>query len=1113
MRGILAVATASALLFGCGDPGSGGLPTGASRESVIVGANAVGEQCSEQVDSQRSASVYCGTWEQPSARIASGGPAGPDAPTALATASIWRTELNNRFTCQAPVQTQLLGPQTSVIMQCTRRIGGWPHVAFVTVLDGNAWYLDGVNAVVPVLPRALGVMTGRSTGVQEASRLAGADALLATRLAAQATKSGDIGEYEHLMAAGTRANLADSPVAAERAFRAALALQEKALGKDNPDTANPLMLVALQLSNQGQYAQADPLFARAEALAHRSADPAAVARLLHYRGLHELNQDHPDRALRFFDQAEAAYSALVPPAMLSGGGGGGPPQRPTTSVPLAELLPDRQLLVDPVLQSALLGIVEVRRNRAIALKEAGRDDAAEASLVSAADLSRANNLLQPIVTSRLYRTQGMLDANRGQIVSATSRLSLSSNSFTRALPGSRSFAITGLLEARERARADGPAAALPICRETLRLLRELLTGAESELLVPCLDAFAAEAQRSSDQAQGLYGEMFEAAQMAQSSITSQQIAQASARLLEGARDPKVAEAIRRQQDATQTLSDLYRQRSDLAASSREQPGARADPAELAKQIADAEAAQAEANSALQAASPGYGQLVQQVVPVRTVLDALRPGEAFVSILLADAEGWAFALRDGRIAVARIDGGTERVAPLVKRIRASVELGSTSRPPPFDVGAAQELYTLVLGRLGAPLNDAGSLTVAPSGPLLSVPFALLLTGPADAQALGQAPWLIRRMPVSHVPAPANFVSLRKIAGTSRASRPWFGFGDFQPIPLALAERSFPTSNCAASARELAGLGRLPFAGRELDAARQLLGGGAADELTGRAYTATAVKQANLANYRTLHFASHALLPSELKCEDQPAIVTSAPPGAKDASGALLTANDVSTLKLDADVVILSACNSGGGGGGATGGESLTGLARAFFFAGARSMLVTHWSVSDQASAFLVADSLQRLTRDRNAGLAEALRQSQLGLMSTAASVAPVLLGGVRADRRRTRLCPPRCHRNALITTSRPAFRQWKVCINRHASQGCSTLVGGGEKPRKSGAESVPLAYRPPCVEREVQPPPISIMDRGWAANPCNRDRGTPRGATPPTPPGIRVRTTAVRRIML
>ena len=75
-----------------------------------------------------------------------------------------------------------------------------------------------------------------------------------------------------------------------------------------------------------------------------------------------------------------------------------------------------------------------------------------------------------------------------------------------------------------------------------------------------------------------------------------------------------------------------------------------------------------------------------------------------------------------------------------------------------------------------------------------------------------------------------------------------------------------------------------------------------------------------------------------------------------------------MQLDADVVILSACNSGGPNG-ETSGESLSGLARAFFYAGARALMVTHWSVNDQATAFLVAGTLKRVGSD-HLGVAEA-----------------------------------------------------------------------------------------------------------------------------------------------
>ena len=98
-------------------------------------------------------------------------------------------------------------------------------------------------------------------------------------------------------------------------------------------------------------------------------------------------------------------------------------------------------------------------------------------------------------------------------------------------------------------------------------------------------------------------------------------------------------------------------------------------------------------------------------------------------------------------------------------------------------------------------------------------------------------------------------------------------------------------------------------------------------------------------------------------------------------ALLTASDVMGMHLDANLVILSACNSGGPGG-KTAGESLSGLARAFFFAGARALMVTHWSVNDQVTAYLIADTLRRMRAEPSLGVAGALRQAQLAMLADA-----------------------------------------------------------------------------------------------------------------------------------
>jgi CHAT domain-containing protein len=550
------------------------------------------------------------------------------------------------------------------------------------------------------------------------------------------------------------------------------------------------------------------------------------------------------------------------------------------------------------------------------------------------------------------------------------------------------LADTYLLRARQLAKGGSTSSALPVCRNAVQSLAALKAGTTPVLMASCLDVYAAEAERQKDQRQTLLAEMFIAAQLAQGGITSQQIAQATARLSENSRDPKVAEAIRHRQDASAKLSDLYRKRDELADAQRQgatiAPTA-ASPADLDKQIADAQTSLADADAALQAASPNYGQLVQQVVLAKDVFAALHPGEAFAAITLSDEDGWVFLLRNETIAVSKVDGGLKEIAELVRRVRAGIEL-TTSGLPQFDVADARKLYQLTLAGVASSLDGVTSLVVAPAGPLLSLPFEVLLTGPAEATNLADAPWLVRKFTLAHVPAPSNFVSLRKVAGGSRATRPWFGFGDFRPVTLAQAEKTFSGAGCTESARLLATLPPLPYARKELDAARALLGADASDELLGPAFTAEAVQKARLKDYRILQFSTHALLPAELRCQSEPAIITSAPANAPNASGALLTASEVVGLDLDADLVVLSACNSGGPGG-TTAGESLSGLARAFFYAGARSLEVTHWSVNDQVAAFLVADTLRRMRESRSLGVAGALRDAQLAMLADAGKGLP------------------------------------------------------------------------------------------------------------------------------
>lgn len=992
LPGAIAALLLLACLAGCARPPASayvsdlGANAGARTAGIGVGKNAAGEACTAQPGSVgptegRAEDIFCGTWQQPSARVQES-PAGD--PAALATSGPWRTALDTRFACQAPTSSTILDHAPALVMQCTRLVGGWPHLAIVATIGKKTYLADGVLPSTPAMERAIGIMAGLLRPGSNETMDSGTEALTARRLAAEAFSSGDVGRYDDLMSAGTRANLAEDFAAAETAFRAALALQQKALGPDNPNTVAPLMHIALQVSDQGRFSEADALFARADRLVNGAADPTAKPRLLHYEALNDINQGRYKQALALLDRAEAGYAALLPPEILDARPV--PPSIPAffrrgAALNLSSVGATQDLLIDPTVQTALMGVVEVRRNRAIALRGLGQTEASVAAMRSARALALANGLTASIIDARLFRTFGTTVAAIGDTGAASSDLAESADAFRMSLPRTRPVAETELLRAGAFARAGEPGAALDLCRSAVALLRSLKAGTRPALLDPCLDVYAATAAKMGKDGQPLLAEMFEAAQLAQGGVTSQQIAQATARLSVNAKDPKVAEAIRKRQDASNALDALYRERDQLV---RAHANAK-DMAGMDKEVADARTALADADAALQAAAPNYGQLVQQVSPAKDVLAALRPGEAFAAIVVSTHGGWTFLLRDGRISVAATGANLPQTTELVQRIRASIE-PTTQTLPVFDTKSAHLLYTDLFGGVANELKGASDLIVVPTGPLLSLPFEVLLTGEASPTALAAAPWLVRQFPISHVPAAANFVALRKIAGGSRATRPWFGFGDFRPVTLAQAEKTFPGSTCADSAKLFAGLPTLPYAKRELEAARALLGASPSDELLGPAFTAAAVEKADLKDYRILHFAAHALLPSDLKCQSEPAIVTSAPAGATSANGALLTASDVVGLNLDADAVILSACNSGGPGG-STAGESLSGLARAFFYAGARALLVTHWSVNDQAAAFLIAETLQNLRQHPEQGMAAALRQAQLGVLAEAGRSLP------------------------------------------------------------------------------------------------------------------------------
>jgi CHAT domain-containing protein len=200
-------------------------------------------------------------------------------------------------------------------------------------------------------------------------------------------------------------------------------------------------------------------------------------------------------------------------------------------------------------------------------------------------------------------------------------------------------------------------------------------------------------------------------------------------------------------------------------------------------------------------------------------------------------------------------------------------------------------------------------------------------------------------------------------------------------VAALDRSLPSFYRGAIADTTA-LGKalppLPETADELREVARLLGAKPEDIKLGEHATVTDVKHERLSDYRIVYFATHALVAGEIEkfvqANVEPALVLSIPAKPSEEDNGLLTASEVAALKLNADFVVLSACNTAAGD--KAGAEALSGLARAFFYAGARSLVVSHWDVDSEATVTLMDGLFAALKANPGLSRAEALRLSML-----------------------------------------------------------------------------------------------------------------------------------------
>jgi CHAT domain-containing protein len=473
---------------------------------------------------------------------------------------------------------------------------------------------------------------------------------------------------------------------------------------------------------------------------------------------------------------------------------------------------------------------------------------------------------------------------------------------------------------------------------------------------------------------------------------------------------RLAELVRRDQDLSAEAETL--DKTLVAAVSKER--SKRDPA--AEQRAKARLAgilteRASLQKTLSAEFSDYAALSNPLpMTVREIQSLLSGDEAMVVFAVTVTDSFVVAITREGFDWKPIGRGSEGLSGLVADFRRGLDVAhasdATGKSSLFNLESANWLYKHLLGPVEMLLKDKRSVLIVPSGALTALPFHLLVTEqppaaiPEKIEGYRDAAWLLKRHAVSVLPSVASLKSLRTFARKDFGVKPMTGFGDplFDPAQAGGDKRN-PTKTAARGVaagaytdfwrgagvdrtRLAAALPQLPDTADELNAVAKDLGVAASDIHLGSDASETTLKRTPLSDYRIVYFATHGLVAGDVKGIAEPSLALSIPAQPSELDDGLLTASEVAQLKLNADWVVLSACNTIAGD--RPGAEALSGLARSFFYAGARALLVTHWSVDSAAATRLTTSTFDRLKVDPKLGRAEALRQAMLGYLNDTSS---------------------------------------------------------------------------------------------------------------------------------
>jgi CHAT domain-containing protein/tetratricopeptide (TPR) repeat protein len=807
---------------------------------------------------------------------------------------------------------------------------------------------------------------------------------------------------------------------AEATHRRTLELREKAQGPEHPDVAVSLMNLAIVFSNEGRAAEAEGLLNRALLIEEKAFGPdhpnvaGALNNLAHAigeLGRHKEAEILHRRSLAIREKSLGPAHPLVADSLYNLVAALAAQDRYDEAEPLAR----RSLAIrESVFGGAHPLVAGSLHSLAFVLDSMKRGSEAEPLLNRALDI-RSSTL------GEMHPDTAISLSNLAYHYTELQDWQAAYDTFGRAT-------AIWVARGREKAGKSQGAAETEVRGDAQYPFRGLIAAAYK------LSESAGE-QRAST----LRSEAFETAQLIGDGHAANAIARMSARIAAGGGD--LSALVRERQDLNEQLLALDR----ALISSISQPAERNPEAE-ASLHAEAPALTKrlkELDGIIAVRFPEYAALISTTpLSIEAVQNLLKPDEALLLFTTSRDFTVVWTITSSVAQWHKAPLGSKLLAEKVRVLRCGLDLaawagrnasecaqrpwpaGSLAFLPedalPFDFAVAYEIYEALFGPVEK-MIEGKELILVPSGPLATIPFHVLLTekpSPGQRDGYARAPWLVKRFATTVLPSVASLKALRQFAKKSRAVRPFIGFGnplldgsktddwDIQRAKQARLRQHCQTLTGTQQAllqtrgrRNLSILtgGKaeipelkiqlpLPETADELCAVANSFTPAAGEVRLGAEATETEIKNLSesgrLTEYRIVHFATHGALAGQVRGSVEPGLLLTPPEQATALDDGYLTASEISSLKLDADWVVLSACNTAGAE--RPDAEAFSGLARAFFYAGTRALLVSHWAVGSGAAVRLTTGAIAALREDPAVGRAEALRRSMVSLIEDPAA---------------------------------------------------------------------------------------------------------------------------------